>query len=85
MIETLGIFIIKIIHFIHRHRPGRKIDHVDGDLIGAETCKVFCHVGHVGVHQTYQNDNRSHADDNAQHCQKGAHLVAPDTLDGQLK
>ena len=52
------------------------------DLIDTLLFIIGGQVGVVTLNHRHQNQHRAHADDNAQHGQKGAHLFVPNGLKG---
>ena len=70
------------IDVVHRDGAGAIAPDVDVQGVGSHGGKAVPHaLGHA-IAQADDDDDRHNADDDAQHGQEGAELVAPDILDG---
>ena len=85
MVEVIRVLLVKFIHLIHVDGAGVQVDQVYGDPVRAEAGEAFLHVGHLTVDDADQYDDCRHADDDAEHGQERAHLVAQDALQGKEK
>ncbi len=81
-LDQVGVPLADVVHIVHRYGAGAVAPNLNAQGVGAQRGKTIPHaLGHT-VAQTHDDDDRHHADDNAQHGQKGAQLIAPDVLDG---
>ena len=70
-----------VVHIVHRYGAGAVAPDVDGQGVGAHGREAVPHtLGHA-IAEADDDDDRHDADDDAQHGQKGAELVAPHVLD----
>ena len=80
--DELLVLIRDLIHILHRGGAGAVAPDLNGQGIRAQRRKTVPHaLGHA-VAQTHDDDDRHDTDDDAQHGQKGAELVAPHVLEG---
>ena len=80
--DELLVLIRDLIHILHRGSAGAVAPDLNGQGIRAQRRKAVPHtLGHA-VAQAHDNDDRHDTDDDAQHGQKGAELVAPHVLEG---
>ena len=86
--EILGIFVHQGVHVVGRHRAGGETaEVVDLDLeqVGAQLFKLLVHHLLHTVAQTGDDDDRAHANDDAQHGEKGPHLAGHQGLERQAE
>ena len=86
--EILGVLLHKRIHIFRAHVPGAAlaaaVDH-HLDQVGAQLLELGVHVILHAVAQAGDDDDRRHADDDAQHGQQRPHLAEQQGFDGQLE
>ena len=80
-LDQVGMPLADVVHLLHRHGAGAVAPHLNAEGVSAQCGKAVPHTFGHAVAQTHDDDNRHHADDDAQHSQKGAQLVAPHVLD----
>ena len=85
--DVLGIFIHQFIHIVWVHRTGVPPVHkqLDLDQIGAQLLKLLVHHILHAVAQAGDNDDGTHADDDAQHGEQSPHLAGHQGLQGQAE
>lgn len=87
-VKGLRVLLHKGEHLIGRDVAGGSVAHAPGvgvDLSDAQLIHLLLYHAGETVAQGDDDDHRPHADDNAQHGQKGPHFAGPQGFESQLE